>query len=616
MGAEAFAEALKENTTLEELLLPHNRIEALGTKALASALARNMSLRRLDLTHNNLCEDAANSLATALKQNHTLQYLHLNDNDIRGAGAERLAEAIEENDALIWLDIANNDISLNTKVFEKTLRVNRTLQHLDLYVNWLDHGNSSPGKGLLNALKQNQTLTFLKFGSTLSHNKEDEELLLEAIEENYSIQYLQTRYIYDDEDQEGIQINLSKWRQILERNKEISKCISLLHSHLYQHSLEATSIDEAIHKLQNLIPSIGTEQAPFEDTHPVAENYRLCIGLSYALQADSTSIQHALELFNQPFTHPTLQELADRVLGEALFVLDKTDLKLEIQLTCYQLALYYLRTLLNHPQFSTIIKTCLYNLTNPGVNPPSNINSLLIKNIIGAELIRYDDALTIGTEALQLSHDLQEGIILRGLLLKTIYDPTTCHSFWQCPSFREAFKRHYPKTSTFQVLEDIVHTTSSDEKRNTTKRQVDAALHQFSVNDPLEKPFIFNDYIIKKQQVIVEALNMKNVGSNNLTKIPNSSLNTGSMVNNSEKNEIQNNISEPVNLQDLSNNEMLPRDPMVIESSLYDHKRKRSNSEERTFLTDAGQVFFNTKKQKTDDSDEKEKVNLNGKKLF
>ena len=74
--AQAIAEALRENSTLQKLDLSDNEFEgAEAAASLASLLRNNSSLTKLDLTMCNLGPDAGAALAAALKENTTLTEL-------------------------------------------------------------------------------------------------------------------------------------------------------------------------------------------------------------------------------------------------------------------------------------------------------------------------------------------------------------------------------------------------------------------------------------------------------------------------------------------------------------------------------------------------------------
>ena len=76
-GAQALAKALKNNQTLQVLLLSQNEIGNEGAKALAKALESNTSLKTLDLTNNPIGNEGLEALANAYLINRNLQILKI-----------------------------------------------------------------------------------------------------------------------------------------------------------------------------------------------------------------------------------------------------------------------------------------------------------------------------------------------------------------------------------------------------------------------------------------------------------------------------------------------------------------------------------------------------------
>jgi len=80
VGAAACAEMLKENKTLEELILSNNRIRMEGSVALAGAVSENSTLKVLRLQYNELSDDGIITWLTTLRENPgTLQTLDLDN---------------------------------------------------------------------------------------------------------------------------------------------------------------------------------------------------------------------------------------------------------------------------------------------------------------------------------------------------------------------------------------------------------------------------------------------------------------------------------------------------------------------------------------------------------
>ena len=91
-GCQAFAASLRENSTLQKLLLSFNQIGDSGAQSLAVAVRSNTVLKELYMSGNKFGIKGAESLATALRYNKTLELLHLNANSLGDVGAKALAQ--------------------------------------------------------------------------------------------------------------------------------------------------------------------------------------------------------------------------------------------------------------------------------------------------------------------------------------------------------------------------------------------------------------------------------------------------------------------------------------------------------------------------------------------
>ena len=108
-GAKAFAEALKVNATLKELILYDCGIGGVGAAAFAESLRSNTSLTLLNLDGNEEIGDkGAKALAEALKVNTTVKELILGECCIGDDGAAALAEALRSNTSLTRLYLKLN----------------------------------------------------------------------------------------------------------------------------------------------------------------------------------------------------------------------------------------------------------------------------------------------------------------------------------------------------------------------------------------------------------------------------------------------------------------------------------------------------------------------------
>ena len=108
-GALFVAEKLRGNSIVEELDLRKCGIGAVGARALAESLSgHNDSLKVLVLWDNDIGDDGAQALAQMLKKNTTLEKLSLGKCGVGDRGARALSEALKENFALKSLYLYSN----------------------------------------------------------------------------------------------------------------------------------------------------------------------------------------------------------------------------------------------------------------------------------------------------------------------------------------------------------------------------------------------------------------------------------------------------------------------------------------------------------------------------
>lgn len=133
-GAALLANALKNNTTLEELDFHNNRLSDLGVHSLADVLASNSSiLKALGLGSNGITDSGAERLAEMLKTNQTITWLALAGNQISDRGVELLANTLaHQNTSLLVLSLHVNksisDASVDTII--DMLQHNKSLKKL------------------------------------------------------------------------------------------------------------------------------------------------------------------------------------------------------------------------------------------------------------------------------------------------------------------------------------------------------------------------------------------------------------------------------------------------------------------------------------------------------
>lgn len=160
-GASMLADALKHNTTLEELDFHNNRVSDVGAHSLAKVLALNISVvKALGLGSNGITDRGAEHLAEMLTTNRTITWLALAGNQIGDRGVQLLANTLaNQNSTLLVLSLHVNKAISDTSVdaIIDMLQHNRSLKKL-----WMQDCNiSEDGKAKLREvakLKQNFSL--------------------------------------------------------------------------------------------------------------------------------------------------------------------------------------------------------------------------------------------------------------------------------------------------------------------------------------------------------------------------------------------------------------------------------------------------------------------------
>ena len=155
----AFAEAVKVNTTLKELILSENCISDTGVSSFAEAIKLNQTLTQLHFSGMDISDAGVASLAEAIKVNKTLSSLSVNTHSVGDAGATSIAEAIKVNNTLSELDLGNNHIGdAGVANLAEALKVNKALSNLQLGCNVV---RAAGAICLAEAIKVNKTLSEL-----------------------------------------------------------------------------------------------------------------------------------------------------------------------------------------------------------------------------------------------------------------------------------------------------------------------------------------------------------------------------------------------------------------------------------------------------------------------
>lgn len=171
-GASILAKALEPSPTLTSTLqvldISGNKIGPQGMRALCEVLVENKTIQELRCGANHVGEEGAASISSVLKFNYTLRILDLQSNEIGPCGASLLMDVLRiDNRTLESLNLAWNGVgSLIAEELAEVLTTNEILVDVNVKGNEImSDGVSS----LANSLASNVSLEKLN----LMHNKFD-----------------------------------------------------------------------------------------------------------------------------------------------------------------------------------------------------------------------------------------------------------------------------------------------------------------------------------------------------------------------------------------------------------------------------------------------------------
>jgi len=105
-------ERLKQNTSVEELVITRTAFDNEATESLGSLLRETKTLRKLRLWGNQIGDDGMSKVSHGLRQNKSgLTELRLVENNIANAGASALSCALAANPMIQQVDLSGNKIS-------------------------------------------------------------------------------------------------------------------------------------------------------------------------------------------------------------------------------------------------------------------------------------------------------------------------------------------------------------------------------------------------------------------------------------------------------------------------------------------------------------------------
>lgn len=114
IGGEAISLLLKQNCTIQSLLLDGCHLGPQGIEAIALALwDTNMTVKTLALSDNKGGNNGAGAIAQCLRDSSSLTKLDLSNNGIDSACTAVLVSAIEQNSQLKALDLSSNNLGVD-----------------------------------------------------------------------------------------------------------------------------------------------------------------------------------------------------------------------------------------------------------------------------------------------------------------------------------------------------------------------------------------------------------------------------------------------------------------------------------------------------------------------
>ena len=186
-GGKAIGEALMINTSLQVLDLHDNPILS-GVVHIAESLKHNHSLREINLSNCGISEEGAELLAISLKENNSLQTLLLRGNYLSGInnlsdiGAAYIADSLRHNNCLKRLDISYCGLrDGGMKSLGSALAMDSSLEELNV------SNGAVTGIGLMalgESLKRNRRLKKLRLLGLPNISDNDWKQFIVCLQEN------------------------------------------------------------------------------------------------------------------------------------------------------------------------------------------------------------------------------------------------------------------------------------------------------------------------------------------------------------------------------------------------------------------------------------------------
>lgn len=180
MDVQLFSDAMEGNTTITEILLPHNNITAPKMVILAKLLSNNHHIQSMDVSRNWITllgfkrsTAGIEALVEAAIAHPSLTNLGLSFNKIGADHAKFIARLLRKETQLKRLDLSGNCLTNGcldqiSSALSNSVRSNKVLTMLDLHQNNFDHRGAAH---LAKALRRNSTLRELNLGNNQISDK-------------------------------------------------------------------------------------------------------------------------------------------------------------------------------------------------------------------------------------------------------------------------------------------------------------------------------------------------------------------------------------------------------------------------------------------------------------
>ncbi|XP_078427108.1 leucine-rich repeat-containing protein 45 [Cetorhinus maximus] len=267
-GAKLLLYGLCANTTIQMLDMKGNNLRAAGAEALGKLLRHNKSLKSLILEWNALgmWEEGFCVFCEGIRANKSLKHLDLRNNQINHQGVGELALALKNNDTLEELDLRWNNVGLlGGRALLCALQQNKTLVRLELA------GNNIPSD-VLKAVEQavdhnSECQTALRESRTRSKVLTHE---IQCLKVEKNKQFLNMMGVIDQQKEEltrsgrtaAVQVG-----QLQEALTEKSSIINSLRAKVQMTEAALTLSEQKSNDLKELLEKIKIEKIELKERH-------------------------------------------------------------------------------------------------------------------------------------------------------------------------------------------------------------------------------------------------------------------------------------------------------------------------------------------------------------